>query len=463
MVDKKVSKELLLFLKLISFFKKIRHQETEEQAHFFLVNDLYNIIPYKQCIVWAYKNNKVVLKNASGQVDVSQRSPYAQFVIAHIENIITEEGLKSTDDIAAFFEKESFSAYKSYSLADYNKYEPNDVKEWVSPHSVCFFLRDKNNIILGGIWLERNEAFSKVELAMIADVGDAYADKLAMFKSSKRFFKKSGGVKGKYKKIVLAALVFLCFLPVRNSMVVDVEVVSEDVRAISVPYNGLIKEVLVSPNQLVKEGDVLFFLDRVQLENNYNIALQELETSRKKLEKTQLESFADPAKKSDFRILQEQIKLKEIDVRYAQERLNAASVRANRSGIILFSDKNDLLGQPIQAGQQVMTLANPESIELLIRIPSDGMIKIDRDVHIKFFLNISPLESHKAAIKTVSYKPQKGANGIFGYSARADIVDVQKIERIGLTGTGKVYGGRTILILNILRRPFIAMRNILRL
>ena len=106
MVDKKVSKELLLFLKLISFFKKIRHQETEEQAHFFLVNDLYNIIPYKQCIVWAYKNNKVVLKNASGQVDVSQRSPYAQFVIAHIENIITEEGLKSTDDIAAFFEKE---------------------------------------------------------------------------------------------------------------------------------------------------------------------------------------------------------------------------------------------------------------------------------------------------------------------------------------------------------------------
>lgn len=463
MANKKVSGELLLFLKLISFFKKIRHQDNEEQAHFFLVNDLYKIIPYKQCITWAYENNNIILKNASGQVDVSQRSPYAQFIIKHIKNTIENDNLKDAGALEGFFEDESFSAIKSYSLADYNKYDQNDIKQWVSPHSLCLFMRNRNNALMGGIWFERNEAFGSIELAMIGDIGDAYADKLQMFKRSKSLLKKAGAVKGRYKKIILGIFILLCLFPVRNSMTVDVEVVSEDVRAVSVPYNGLIKEVLINPNQVVAEGDILFSLDKVQLENNYNLALQELETARKKLEKTQLESFADAAKKSDIRILQEQIKLKEIEVDYSSQRLQSSDVRAEKQGIVLFSDKNDLLGQPIQAGQQVMVLANPKAIELLLRIPSDSMIKINRDVPIKFFLNIAPLKSHKAQIKTISYQPEKNANGVFGYSARADINKIQDIERIGLTGTGKIYGGRTILIVSVMRRPFIALRNLLRL
>lgn len=460
--NKKISKELLLFLKLVSFFKKIRHQNEEEQAHFFFVNDLYNIVPYKQCVVWTYDNGKIVLKNASGQVDVSQRSPYAQFITKHLKTLIDKEGLNDSDALERVFEEESYSKAVPLSISDYQGYDQNEIKEWVSPHSLCLFLRDEKSL-LGGIWLERNAPFGGVETAMLDDIGDAYAYKLQSFRRSKPLFKKKSGGLGRYQKVVLGILLLACLFPVRHSATVEVEVVSEDIRAVSVPYNGQIDEVFISPNQIVKSGDTLFSLERTNLRNEYDLAVQELETARRKLEKTERESFADAAKKSDLKILREQIKLKQVEVDYASQKLGLSEVKASRDGIALFSDKNDLLGKPIEAGQQVMTLADPNKIELLLRIPSEGMIRVNRDVPVKFFLNIAPLTSHKAQLKTISYKPEKGVSGIMGYSARADINNIENIERIGLTGTGKVYGHRTVLIASLLRRPFIAVRNLLGL
>lgn len=460
MVNKTVGKELLLLLKLVSFFKKIRHQHEEKQLEFFLVNELYEIIPYKQCIIWSYNNGKVILRNASGQIDVSQSSPYAQFIIRHIQNTINKEGLKDKDRLDRLFQEESYSKTYKYSLSDYKDYDPNDIKEWASPHSLCLFLRD-NQSLIGGIWFERNSEFGSIEMAMLDDIGDAFSERVQTLTQKKASFLKRGGLKGNLKKVILILLGLLCLIPVRHSSSVTVEVVSEDVRAISVPYNGLIKDVHVSPNQRVIEGDLLFSLDKTGLQNEYNIARQELETARQKLEKTERESFGDTTKKSDLKILREQIKRKQVELDYAREKLNFSQVKATEDGIVLFGDRNDLLGQPIQAGQQVMMLADPSQIELLLQIPSENMININREVPVRFFLNIAPLKSHKAMLKTISYKPQKNTNGVFGYSARADIKNVKDIGRIGLTGSGKVYGDRTILIFNILRRPFVSLRNLL--
>jgi hypothetical protein len=462
MTNKKVSKELLLFLKLVSFFKKLRHQKDVSQAYFTLVNDLYNIIPFKQSIVWTWKNDKVVLKMASGQVDVNQRSPYAQFVSKHIENTISRLNIKEKKDAEKFFTDESYSKPHVFSLSDFSEYNPEEVKDWLSPHSVCLFLRDENSL-MGGVWFERDQAFGSIEMAMLDDIGDAFADKLNNLNKKNSLFKPFSLFNNKVKKIVFLIFLLIALFPVRFSMTVTAEVVSESVEAVSVPYNGLIKDVVVSPNQNVEVGDILFSLEKTGFENDYRVALQALETAKRKLEKTERETFGDASKRSDLRLLKEQIKLKKIEVDFSLAKLNFADVKASRSGTVLFSDKNDLLGQPIQAGQQILTIADPSSIELLLRIPAEGMINIDESVPVKFFLNTSPFKSSKATLYTVSYKPTKSANGSFGYSARAKLNEGASAERIGLMGTAKVYGSRTVLIVNILRRPFIGLRNLLGL
>ena len=460
MTQKQTSQELLLFIKLISFFKKMRHQRDASQTHFVLVNDLYQAIPYRQCVTWLYDGQKVDIKIASGQADISQRSPYAQFLKSCIEERIKSNKLNSKEHVDAFFEEQSYAKTMGLSAESFSHCDPVLVKEWLSPFNACTFLRNSKGVF-GGVWYERDAQFSDMEIAILDDVGDAFSFSLQSYQKQRSFLSSGGLFNGKIKKFILLLLLVFALWPVRYSMTVNTEIVSKSVEAVSVPYNGLIDAVLVRPNQYVKKGEVLFSLDKVGLENDYNIAQQELITARQRLEKTERETFGDASKRSELRVLREQIKLKKIEVDYAEQKLMDTRIVASKAGMVLFSDKSDLLGQPIQAGQQVMILADPQDVELLLRLPSDSIIDIDSTVDVKFFLNTSPLTSHRAELYTISYRPAKSPDGFFGYSARAKIKDKENIGRVGLMGTAKVYGGRTIMVVSILRRPLLGLRNLI--
>ena len=76
-------------------------------------------------------------------------------------------------------------------------------------------------------------------------------------------------------------------------------------------------------------------------------------------------------------------------------------------------------------------------------------------------MNVDPLHSHDAELRTISYQSSKDEDGLLSYKARAIIENPQDVERVGLTGTAKVYGDKTLFIINVLRRPMIAVRNLI--
>ena len=169
----------------------------------------------------------------------------------------------------------------------------------------------------------------------------------------------------------------------------------------------------------------------------------------------------DAEKKYEINALRGLVEEKVLGVEYAKKRLDQSDVISPRSGVALFSDTNDLIGKPVSVGDQVMIIADPQNIELLVRIPVDSMIDLNNNVPVKFFLNTSPLKSHKGKTKNISYQAVKTPDGLLAYNARVDIDNKQAIERIGLMGTAKLYGGRTVMIVNLLRRPLIGLRNLL--
>lgn len=452
------SKEIMSLIKLISFFKQLRHKNDIEKTSFFFVNELFNIVPYRQCIIWGYNHKKISIHAGSGQIDVGEQSPFAQFLKKALNALIKTKA-KTDDAVVKYVEDASYADVFAVEKSDLSTISSDILEEWLAPTVSNVFLYDDQQLI-GGVWIERDTAIGDMEKAVLEDTCDALATRMQFFKKRQKRSIVNLFAGRKRKNFLLLCMLCVCFLPVRFSVTGTLEIVSQETSVISVPFSALISEVAVKPNQAVKEGELLFTLDKTQLQSEYNLALQELETARQNLSKTEREGFFDATKRSEINVLREEIKTRQLDVNYSKERLELSDVKASKDGVILFSDVNDLIGQPVKAGDKIMTLANPDKLELLVRMPSEDMIDVNKDVAVKFFLNTEPLHSHKAIIQNISYQPTKDTDGILSYKARAKIINEEDIERIGLTGTAKVYGERTVLIVNILRRPFMALRNI---
>jgi len=459
-MSKDISKKLQSLIKLISFFKQIRHQDTREKLGFFFVNDLFNLVPFRQCILWDYAGGKVSLLAASGQIDIEKNSPLAQFVIGAVKNKIANEPIISDEDKRGTFIKEhGFAHLSDLGRDDISGFSNLDIEEFLAPNMSHILLFNKNSVI-GGVWLARENDLGEIEKAILEDACDALAAKLDAFSSTSKNVFKSGALSKKIKIASMLAILIFCLWPVHFSVTTSTEIIAKDISVVTIPFNGLIENVYVDPNDRIEEGELLFSMDKTRLNNEFALSKQSLETARERLSKTEREVFADPKKNSELNPLREEVKLKLLELSYSKERLDLSDVKATKAGIVLFSDKNDLVGQPAQAGEKIMTLADPKEMELLVRIPADSMIELNTDIPIRFFLNVAPLSSHRAQVYNVSYKPSPDAGGLLTYKARAKIEDIERIEKIGLTGTAKLYGGRTVMIFNLLRRPFIALRNL---
>lgn len=460
-MNKDVSEQLQGLIRLISFFKQIRHKDTLEELAFFFANDLNKIIPYTQCIIW--NNRNINFLCASGQVDICENSALSQFLKTIIKNhLSTHKIVLKKAEREDYIKDHSYAYIINLEDNDYKDLPKDDVQEYLSPHSTHILLLNRDGII-GGVWLSRDKALGEMEKAVLEDSCDALADKMFSLSKDKKLYRSKDKKRIRIKSLILIALGIFCLWPVRFSVTTYTEITAQDSFVVTVPIQGLIDAVNVKPNQSVVKDETLFSMQKIRLQNEYALSKQSLNTALAQLSKTEREVFGDPKAIPRISALREDVKLKELEVYYAKDKLALSDIKAPRAGTVLFSDKNDFLGKPAQAGDAVMTIADPKNIELLVRIPTDSMIKINKDVPIKFFLNTSPLISHEAKLFNVSYQASVDPDGLMTYKARASIKNIDKIEKVGLTGTAKIYGDRTIMIVNLLRRPLIALRNLLNI
>jgi multidrug resistance efflux pump len=459
-----VKKEILHLVTFISLLKQLRNKKTADEAGFHLVNEFSKTVTYRQCLYWVYRRGAVKILHASGQTEVSEDSPYIRHLANIIEQKIKKEGYASRRFIQDKFEENGAATAYTMTPTEIQMAEieaDDELYDYRPAEStVCAICTDDRDV-LGGIWIDRNKKYENIEIALIEDTADALAEKMRAEKSKGSFLERTAQRFKNIGFLIFLAVLFAGFIPVRLSVTAPAEVISQDTYVVTSPINGMIEEVLVKPNQNVSQGDILFYLDRTELRNGYNLGVQKLATARAALEKTERERLSDPSKSVEVNALKEQIKLRKLELEYYETRLDLAEIKAPRDGVVLFSDVNDILGKPVKIGTQVMKLADPDKLELLIRIPTHSIIDLEDNADVEFFLNVDPLHSHDAELRTISYQSSKDEDGLLSYKARAVIENPQDVERVGLTGTAKVYGDKTLFIINVLRRPMIAVRNLI--
>ena len=450
-------------LTLISLQKNARHRKRRSELEFLMVNQTFNLVPYRHCVYWRKDGDSVSIIAASGLVQLDQNGPYALWLKEMIVTILAEKIATQTPKVTEQ-EFENYVIAASLTIEDAGLIEAEEWMKWVSNYVLLFAMKDRDDNIFSGLWIDRHEAFNGAEQAFLEDLIDGYAHAMQAFddKSAgkkKAFWKSLFSLsKSNVKRVALAVCVIM-LIPVRMSVTAPAEIVAHTPYVVSVPFDGVIETVEVTPGQSVKKGDLLVRMNSTVLKNRSDLTTKESETAEIAFNKTEREALVDRTKLADISILRSQVDTKNSEKKFAAELLAQSEIRAARDGVVIFSDANNLRGRPAHTGEQIMLLADPQDSELLIRIPVEAMIKINEKVPATFFLNVMPLGFRDAEYESIGYQATLDPDGLLTYKIRARFDKEGPMPRVGWTGTGKVYGHRTIMAYNIFRRPLVTLRR----
>jgi len=114
----------------------------------------------------------------------------------------------------------------------------------------------------------------------------------------------------------------------------------------------------------------------------------------------------------------------------------------------------------VSAGQAIVSVADPEQIELSIDLPIKDSIVLNDGARIKIFLDSDPLNPLEATLTDASYQAQPDKRDILSYRLKASLADDEDVlPRIGLQGTAQVFSEKASLAYVIFRRPISAFRQ----
>jgi hypothetical protein len=459
---------LQLLLTLITLLKGARHKTKKSELEFMIVNQTFNLVRYRHCVFWEWNGESVSIATVSGLVQVDPDGPYGQWIKRVLAQQLQKKGFNTNQSPgrgdAPPQEEIGFTSVFPVGPKDCAAEDWEEWSRWASAHALMFVMKDRHGQTIGGLWLDRDEPFNDLEMTVLEDLGDGYAHALHRFGDAdalrkKSFFKSFFSLSRSNTRRIALILLVIMMIPVRMSASAPAEIVARQPFMVSVPFDGIIGTVNVTPGQAVKKGDILVHMDSTVLKNKMEISTSEMETAEIALSKTERESLGDRQKLADIAVLKAQLAQRDAEKKYAEDMLARAEIRADRDGIVIFSDPNALRGKPVQTGEQIMLIADPQDTEVLIRIPVESMIEIDKSVPAKFYLNVMPMGFRKADYESIGYQATMDPDGLMTYKIRATFTGNGEKPRIGLTGTGKVYGDRTVLGFNILRRPLITLRR----
>jgi pyruvate/2-oxoglutarate dehydrogenase complex dihydrolipoamide acyltransferase (E2) component len=242
------------------------------------------------------------------------------------------------------------------------------------------------------------------------------------------------------------------------STLAPAKIIAKDPLIVSAPIDGVIAEILVLPNTVVSEGQLLFKYEDTTFRSEYEAAERNLDVAMAQYRRASQGSFVEAAQKADVPLLKAEVELRETERNYAHERLTKVEVKAEQAGLLLYTDKSDWIGKPVVVGQRIMELANPQQLEVRIDLPVEDAIVLREGASVTLFLNANPFSSVPATVNHASYHAEVLPNNTLAYRVTAQLAQGSSEFRIGWQGSAKMYGEQVTLFTYLFRRPISTIR-----
>lgn len=433
-------------LALLEFERRIQSATSDREVAFRAVNDSSQVLRFDQAVLWRTDIfARPMVAAASGLADVSTDSPYQQWLVRLVQAILTDP----------------FDSARVLESAELPEAVRADGAEWCPEHLVHCPMRGPTGTPLGGILFFRNQPFSEAELAAAEWVSRSAGYGLWAWRSERH---RARGwlikrMNWKVAAVLAVALALVMLVPVPLSALAPAEITPLRPIPITSPLDGVVKEIVVKPNQIVKADEVVAILDDTPLRNRLELATKALDIARADLQRAQFKSFTDDASRLELQVLGARVQEKSAEANYLTELLGKSKLTAPQGGVAVFSSQDDWRGRPVQVGERVMLIADPSLIDVTIYMPPDDAVELEPGGRVELLLHVNPLSPLDAQIERASYEATPAPDGTLAYLVRARLLPGQGLPRIGLRGTAKVYAERVSLGYYLLRKPLAFVRR----
>ena len=431
---------------LLQFEQRLRECGSAPEVAFAAVNEIFDVLRFEQAVLWRVDIlSRPSVKAASGLADVSAESPYVQWLEKLIRSLSVE----------------SLGSARTYAVGDLAEDLVTDGEEWCHENMLVCPLKGADGALLGGLLLSRTEPFSKDEEAAGAWIAGSVGYCLWAWR------KENAGFLRALRKpaiplvigVIVIAVASLGFIPVRLNALAPAEITPQKPIPVTAPVDGVVKEIVVRPNQMVGADSPLIVLDDTSVRNRLSVAEKGLDLARADHQRAVNKAFFDEASRTELQVLDARVREKAADVKYLSEVLGRLTITAPQGGIAIFSDAEEWRGKPVQPGERIMVIADPSLVAVTVYLSPDDAVELAPGAEVSVFLNNAPLTSLPARIVRTSYEATPTPEGTLAYHVQAELLPGHNFPRIGMRGTAKVYSERVSLAYYIFRKPVAYVRR----
>jgi multidrug resistance efflux pump len=433
-------------LALLEFERRIQSASSNREVAFRAVNDSSQVLHFDQAVLWRLDLfSRPVIAAASGLADVSVDSPFQQWLVRLLKAITPTP----------------FTTPQPFDSDELPEAIVDDGLEWCPAHVYHCPLRGPTGTALGGILFFRGQPFSEAERAAAEWIARSSGYGLWAWRSDRHGVRRWLRSRMTWKILGAAAAVvaLAAFIPVRLSALAPAEITPLRPIPVTSPLDGVVREIVVKPNQVVKADELVAVLDDTSLRNKLELAAKALDIARADLQRMTFKAFTDDPSRLELQVLSARVQEKQAEATYLTELLAKSKLLAPQGGVAIFSSQDDWRGRPVQVGERVMLIADPSLIDVTVYLPPDDAIELEPGAKVELLLHVDPLSPLDAQIERASYEATPASDGSLAYVIRAQLLPGQRLPRIGLRGTAKIYAGRVSLGYYLLRKPLAFARR----
>lgn len=430
---------------LLQFEAQLKAALNAREVAFTAVNESFAVLKFDQAVIWQPDlfNNPIVTA-ASGLADVTLDSPYVQWLGRAIKSFPEGEG-----------------SVRQVRLSELPEAIVTEGSEWCSEYLLACDLKGPDGQRRGGMLFSRAEPFAEGDIAIAEWLARATGYSLWAWRGqSRHVWRRMGGRKMMLTAgaVVLIGAALGC-IPVQLNALAPAEISPQNPVPVTSPVEGILKEVVIKPNQTVRAGETVAVLDDTGLRNRLAVAQKALEIARADSQRAVNKAFGDEASRAELQVLMARVREKSAEVAYTSDLLSRLTISAPQGGLAIFSASDEFNGKPVQPGERIMIIADPSLIRATIYVPPADAVDLEAGAEVKIFLNIDPLNPLTAKVRRSSYEALPQPDGTLAYVVEADLMEGHGFPRIGLRGTAKIYAEEVSLAYYLFRKPLAFLRQ----
>jgi hypothetical protein len=440
-VDEGGNAALLALLKVEAEARECR---TESELVFLIANEIRKLTRARQVFVLRQRTYRRLSVEAVNSLDsVDRNSPLIRWIERMVMRLKKQEGLADR---------------QQFSLPAYCAKDEEETKTYPFKEMVWLPFTLKDDTIFGGVLMSREQPWTDADLVIARRLAETFSHAWAAISGTKRLRSR-----GRTRKVLVAAalscIAIAMAIPVPIAALAPAEIVAAQPYIVTAPIDGVIADILVTPNVAVtKNQPILKFVD-VTLRNKLAVAEREISVARSQLKRYSQSAFDDPEAKRELRTAMSQLQLKQAEMSFAKDLLGKSVIKAGSSGMVVFNGKNEWIGKPVRVGQAIMEIADPSKVQLKISLSVDDAIVVDKNARVRVYLDSDPLHPRNARVIRSAHEARKTSSDVLAYEIIAELEDTKNLPRLGVRGTAQVFGDDAPVFFYLFRRPLSALRQ----